>query len=154
MLRDTHGDERAPAPRLDRLDELVRLAGEAGLTTTVAVIGDRRGLPGAVDRAAYAVVQEAITNTIRHAGPATVTIALTYHSDALEIEVSDDGSGGTGSAGTVAAGAQGILGMRERCRLLGGDLTAGPRPRGGFRVRARLPVAPCPAAPVAGEQPR
>ncbi|MPZ82379.1 MAG: sensor histidine kinase [Actinophytocola sp.] len=151
MLRaDTEADQRVPVPGLDQLDQLVRLARDAGLTVTVEVTGRgggrEREVAGMVDRAAYGLVQEAITNAIRHAGPATVTITLTYEPDALDIEIVDDGAGSPGGIlPDRATGGRGILGMRERCHLLGGDFAAGPRPGGGFRVHARLPVAPDPA---------
>jgi signal transduction histidine kinase len=108
-----------------------------------------------VDTTAYRIVQESITNVIRHVGPTRVTVALDHGSDVLEVRVTDDGcrdaADGPGNGAGAAAGGspggsagpgRGIVGMRERCLLLGGELTAGPRPCGGFEVRARLPLAP------------
>jgi signal transduction histidine kinase len=92
-------------------------------------------LPPAVALAAYRIVQEAITNVIKHAGPARVTVALQYAQDALTIEVNDDGVGPTDNTC-----GHGLLGMRERVALYGGTVTAGPRPQGGFLVRAVLPT--------------
>lgn len=146
MLRaDTETEQWIPVPGLDQLDQLVRLARDAGLTVTVEVAGREREVPGPVDRAAYGIVQEAITNAIRHAGPARVTITLAYEPDALEIEVVDDGTGSPVRTPAGGTSGRGILGMRERCHLLGGDFSAGPRPGAGFRVHGRLPVAPDPA---------
>jgi signal transduction histidine kinase len=210
---------RAPAPGLDRVEELASLAREAGLDVKVEVPAPPRELPGPVDRAAYRILQESITNVIRHAGPARVSISVEYGPQELRIRVTDDGCGGRSGPGAVpaqrsaalpgtttapgattpgaatgatasgaatpggttldavsaataaspgaataaSAGAataasaaaeaattsvdgsaagtgRGIAGMRERCALLGGELTAGPRPGGGFEVYARLPL--------------
>ena len=111
-----------------------------------------------MDHTVYRILQESITNVIRHVGPTRVTVALDYGTDVLEVRVTDEGgrdASGGGSAGprpaagTVNGGSagpgRGIVGMRERCGLLGGELTAGPRPCGGFEVRARLPLAPAAA---------
>ncbi|MGN9910592.1 sensor histidine kinase [Phytohabitans sp. LJ34] len=135
VLRDT-GDGRAPVAGLDRVEELAGLAREAGLDVKVDVATPPRELPAAVDQAAYRILQESITNVIRHAGPARVTVEVAYEQSDLRVRVSDDGSGCD-----VGGGAgRGIEGMRERCTLLGGDLTAGPRASGGFEVSARLPL--------------
>ena len=135
------GDDRGDAPTagLDQIKELAGMARDAGLDVTVEVRSAPRELPSAVDQAAYRILQESITNAIRHAGPARVTVSLGYGPDDLEILVSDDGRGPDGPAD---GGGQGIVGMRERAALLGGELTAGPRPGGGFQVRARLPLPP------------
>ncbi len=89
-----------------------------------------------VGRAAFRIVQEALTNVAKHAGPATATVTITYAGDVLEIDVEDDGRGRQDGIGTGS----GINGMRERAAALGGELDAGPKPEGGFRVRARLPL--------------
>ncbi|WP_173056300.1 sensor histidine kinase [Phytohabitans houttuyneae] len=136
VLRDTE-DGRAPTPGLDRVEELAGLAREAGLDVKVDVAAPPRELPSAVDQAAYRILQESITNAIRHAGPARVTVEVQYQPSDLRIRVTDDGSGCDGGGGA----GRGIEGMRERCALLGGDLTAGPRTGGGFEVYARLPLA-------------
>ena len=143
MLRDAE-DRRAPTPGLGQVEELVGMAGEAGLDVKLEVASPPRELPSAVDQAAYRILQESITNVIRHAGPARVTVSLTYGPDELELRVADDGRGPR-DAGHGAEGGQGIVGMRERAALLGGELTAGPRPGGGFQVEARLPLPPDPA---------
>jgi signal transduction histidine kinase len=135
-----HGEEgapRAPAPGLEALDELVARTSAAGLPVTVEVTGTPRPLPAAVGLAAYRIVQEALTNVTRHAGrPATATVRLRYGPDELAVEVTDDGPGAEDTSGTGS----GLLGMAERAAALGGHLEAGPRPDGGFRVAARLPV--------------
>ncbi|MFJ6164669.1 sensor histidine kinase [Micromonospora orduensis] len=136
------GAERGPVPGLARLPALRdRLAG-AGLSVEVRVAGDPRELPAAVDLAAYRVVQEALTNVLRHAGVARAEVAVAYRPDEVTVEVTDRG------AGAVRAGldpaddesGHGLAGMRERVTALGGRLTAGPRPDGGFRVYAHLPA--------------
>ncbi|GAA4674761.1 sensor histidine kinase [Phytohabitans rumicis] len=135
VLRESD-DGRAPIPGLDRVEELASVAREAGLDVKVDVPAPPREVPGAVDRAAYRIVQESITNVIRHAGPARVTVAVAYQPDDLRIRVTDTGRGGD----CAGAAGRGIAGMRERCALLGGELAAGPRSGGGFEVYARLPL--------------
>ena len=144
MLRDAD-DRRAPTPGLGQVEELVGMAREAGLDVKLEVASPARELPSATDQAAYRILQESITNAIRHAGPARVTVSLTYGPDDLELRVADDGRGPR-DGGDRAARGQGIVGMRERAALLGGELTAGPRPGGGFQVQASLPLPPEPAA--------
>ena len=100
--------------------------------------GTRRPLPAGAELAVYRVVQESLTNAIKHAGGATTQVALTWGDDALEIRVADRGDGGP-SPELVGAG-HGLIGMRERLRVHGGELDAGPRPGGGFEVVARLPL--------------
>jgi signal transduction histidine kinase len=146
VLRSAHGDGGAPAPGLAQVDELAGLAREAGLDVKIEGGLPPRELPASVDQAAYRIVQESLTNAIRHAGPARVTISIVHGPGDLELEVADDGRGCPVGA-TPAGGGRGIVGMRERATLLGGELTAGPRPDGGFSVRARLPLAPLPPLP-------
>lgn len=138
VLTDSSDDQRSPAPGLARVDELVQLARGAGLEVSIDLPADLSELPSALDGAAYRILQESLTNVIRHAGPSRVTIALRHDGDELLIDVRDDGRGGT--AGSAAGGGRGLAGMRERCLLLGGSMWAGPRPGGGFQVAARLPV--------------
>ncbi|MFD1939667.1 sensor histidine kinase [Nonomuraea mangrovi] len=145
VLRDDNGDDggREPYPGLGHIDELAAKAREAGLEVELEETSPAAPLPSAVGSAAYRIVQESITNVVRHAGPTRVTVALNPGIEALEIRVTDEGSRaapGRRSADPRPAG-RGILGMRERCQLLGGELDAGPLPGGGFEVRARLPLA-------------
>jgi len=157
VLRDDD-DGRTPRPGLERINDLVSMAREAGLDVKLETGSPEAPLPSAVDTTAYRIVQESITNVIRHAGPTRVTVALNHGSDVLDVRVTDDGGRDAAGdaarpdapaerrAGVVTAGSaepgRGIVGMRERCQLLGGQLSAGPRAGGGFEVRARLPLAP------------
>jgi signal transduction histidine kinase len=130
---------RSPTWTLARLDELVSQAAAAGLEVRTETDGEVRRLPFAVDVAAFRIVQEALTNVSRHAGPATATVRVSYGDGELTVQVDDDGRGPSPHRAAAGSG-NGIVGMRERVAVLGGDLQAGPRPGGGFRVRARLPL--------------
>jgi len=135
------GDEappRAPASGLARLDSLVAGAGATGLEVRTRVEGLPRPLPAGTDLAAFRIVQESLTNVTRHAGPASATVLVRYGPDDLTVRVDDDGRGPV--AATGPGNGNGIRGMRERVAALGGELTTGPRPGGGFRVQARLPI--------------
>jgi signal transduction histidine kinase len=135
------GDEqapRSPTPTLARLDNLVSQAAAAGLEVRTETKGEARPLPFGVDVAAFRIVQEALTNVTRHAGPATAIVHIVYGEQDLTVQVDDDGRGAA-QHGRSEPG-KGIVGMRERVAALGGELEAGPRPGGGFRVRARLPL--------------
>jgi len=103
---------------------------------SLQVRGDRRQLPASVDLAAFRIVQESLTNIVRHAQASSATVALTYAGRDLTVQIDDDGHG----PGAQVAGGSGIAGMRERATALGGELEAGPQPAGGFRVHARLPL--------------
>ncbi|WP_280418983.1 sensor histidine kinase [Nocardia carnea] len=138
VLRD--GDEREPFPGLDQIRELTGKAREAGLDISLEQPESVPALPSAVGSAAYRIVQESLTNVIRHAGPTRVTVILEPVVDALYIRVIDEGRRTPGPGHTGSG--RGIAGMRERCRLLGGELDAKPRPGGGFEVTAGLPFAP------------
>jgi signal transduction histidine kinase len=140
MLRDPNQDRRTPPAGLGQLEELAGVAREAGLDVKLELAAPPAELPTATDQAAYRILQESITNAIRHAGPARVVVSVTYRSDELELLVVDDGRG-LHDPDAQGAG-RGIAGMRERAALLGGELSAGPRPGGGFQVRARLPLGP------------
>jgi signal transduction histidine kinase len=132
-------DPTQPAPGVAQLETLVDGARRAGLETTLTVTGHRRALPAAVDLAAYRIVQESLTNAIRHAGPATASVELGYGDDELRIDVADTGRGKP--AGTVSEGTgHGLAGMRERAAAVGGSVESGPSPAGGYRVAARLPL--------------
>jgi signal transduction histidine kinase len=132
-------DDRAPTPGLARLDALLGRMSDTGVPVRVETTGQRRDLPAAVDLAAYRVIQEALTNVLRHAGPAAATVRLDYQEEALSVEITDTGRGGPAAA---PGGGHGVLGMRERVTALGGTFSAGRGPAGGFRVHALLPVAP------------
>jgi signal transduction histidine kinase len=124
-----------PAPGLADLGRLAATTLDAGVRVDVQWRGDRRPLPAEVDLSAFRIVQEAVTNVIRHAGTRNCQVSIDCHDEELSIEVTDDGRGGV-----IAPAGYGVTGMRERADLLGGQLTAGPRPGGGFRVAARLPL--------------
>jgi signal transduction histidine kinase len=144
-LRQLLGAVTAPRPGLGRLSELTAPLQEAGLEVSVHREGaDVAELPAGVDLSAYRIVQEALTNTLRHAGATRASVTIRRLAGALELDVSDDGTGdGTGGSGASGAGAgRGLAGMRERATMLGGTFDAGPLPDGGFRVRARLPLEP------------
>jgi signal transduction histidine kinase len=141
------GDAWHPPPGLARLPDLLDQARSAGTPVRLRIEGTPVTLPSPVDLSAYRIVQEALTNTRKHAGPgAQANIVLTYEIGEITIEISDDGqhSNGHGLLGNGRAGndgtGNGLRGMRERARLLGGRFTAGPEPHGGFTVRATLPV--------------
>jgi signal transduction histidine kinase len=129
---------RSSMSTLGRLDALVAQAGAAGVEVRTEVDGEARALPLAVDAAAFRIVQEALTNVTRHAGPTTATVRVAYGDQDLTVEVHDDGHGP--GVRNRADGGTGLVGMRERVAALDGELQAGPRPDGGFRVRARLPL--------------
>ena len=177
VLRDPD-DSRVPHPGLDQIDELAAEARRAGLDLAVAAPAAPPPVPGAVGSAVYRILQESITNVIRHAGPTRVVVALDYGPDNVRVSVTNENPdagtkgrqaaaegravGGRAAAdgrtpvmsapsdgraaadGRAASQGRGITGMRERCRLLGGDLDAGPVPGGGFAVTAHLPLAPRP----------
>ncbi|MET9087814.1 sensor histidine kinase [Streptomyces sp. NPDC004237] len=132
--------DRAPGPTLARLDELADRVRATGMTVRVRREGTTEGLPAAVDLAAYRIVQEALTNTLRHAvGADEVDVRLTTEGECVEVMVVDNGRGRQGGPAAPGAG-RGLVGMRERVRLVGGTLRVGPLPGGGFEVAARLPV--------------
>jgi signal transduction histidine kinase len=138
---DPQGD-LAPVPGLADLDSLLAEVAKAGLPVEVAVEGKPRPLPAGVDLSAYRIVQEALTNVVKHAGPARAQITIRYRDRDVMVEVTDDGRGAAALAGDGRAGTgHGLLGMRERVAAFGGDLETGPGPGGGFRVAARLPLA-------------
>ncbi|WP_432519717.1 sensor histidine kinase [Kineococcus sp. SYSU DK006] len=139
VLRQGPGDERAPQPDARQIPDLVEQVRASGLDVAVRVHGQPRELPPAIGLAAYRIVQESLTNVLKHAGPrARAAVEVRWDPDALRLGVDDDGRG---AAALVQAGpgGQGLVGMGERARLHGGAVTAGPRPGGGFSVRATLP---------------
>src|ERR1700677_488195 len=144
-LRETLGvlrhEEDGDGSDLSQLDSLVTRAQTADVTVTVVVTGTERPLPPDVDQAAYRIVQEALTNVIRHAGHARASVHLHYSPQALSIQVEDDGKGAPASNGSRPSGSGlGLVGMRERVTALRGKLHDGARDTGGFQVRAELPL--------------
>jgi len=139
LRQDGEPAPRSPAPGLARVGDLVSQASAPGLEVRAETEGAVRDLPFGVDAAAYRIVQEALTNVARHAGPATATVRVTYGAEEVTVQVDDDGRGP--AARQQPASGNGITGMRERVAALGGELYAGPCPGGGFRVRARFPVS-------------
>jgi signal transduction histidine kinase len=132
-----------PWPGLGRLDELVAVMRESGLSVNLAVTGERGDLPAHVDLAAYRIVQESLTNVLRHAGPAEATVCVDRRAHEVALEITDDGGEGPSPGGS--RGGHGVAGMRERALGVGGTFEAAARPEGGFCVRARLPIAEPPS---------
>jgi signal transduction histidine kinase len=132
----------APVPGLADLDALLAEVAKAGLGVRVRVEGTPSPLPAGVDLSAYRIVQEALTNVVKHAGPARAQVTIGYRDQEVTVEVTDDGRGVAAPTGDGPARVgHGLIGMRERVAAFGGDLKVGPRPGGGFRVAARLPLA-------------
>ncbi|MEU6719265.1 histidine kinase [Nonomuraea sp. NPDC046802] len=130
-------DDTAPPRGLDHVAELVERARATGLDATLTIEGQRHDVPAAVDRTAYRIVQESLTNIARHAAAATASVRIDYRTDTLAVRVDDDGKA---TPDTAPAPGVGLLGMRERVTALGGHLRAAPRGEGGFSVQAELPV--------------
>ena len=129
----------APQPSMEHLELLVSQVREAGMPVELEVEGEPEPLPAGVDLSAYRIVQEALTNALKHAGPARALVRVRYRRDELELEILDDGPGPAADA-TNGAGGHGLIGMRERVSMFGGDLAAGERSGGGYSVHARLPL--------------
>jgi signal transduction histidine kinase len=137
VLRDGHDDsDRHPSPDVDRVPELIEQTRAAGVPVTLRTEGTPFDVPPGIGVAAYRIVQEALTNVLKHAGAAQTDVVLRYEPDALELLVADQGAGRANGGGT----GHGLIGMRERVAVFGGSIEAGPRADGGFSVRARLPV--------------
>jgi signal transduction histidine kinase len=139
MLRADEDDPLAPQPGLSDLPRLVEQVREAGLPVELELEGEQRELPVGLELSAYRIVQEALTNALKHAGDARATVRVRYLQDSLELEVVDDGPGAAAAA-AAHGGGHGLVGMRERVALYGGRFEAARRPSGGFTVRALLPV--------------
>jgi signal transduction histidine kinase len=137
MLRGDAHEPLTPQPGLRDVPILVTQLREAGLPVEVNVEGERRELPVGIELSAYRIVQEALTNALKHAGEARASVNIRYGSDSLELEIADDGAG---ASAPVPSGGHGLLGMRERVALYGGRLDAGRRPSGGFVIRVLLPI--------------
>ena len=136
MRRDGDGLELAPQPGLDGLDSLVQEIGRAGLPVELHLDGERFPLPPGIDLSAYRIVQEGLTNALKHARANHAEVTVRYGPDEVEIEVHDDGTGATPSDGY----GHGLIGIRERVRLYGGEMTAGRTNGGGFTLSTRLPL--------------
>jgi signal transduction histidine kinase len=138
LRRPEEAPALAPQPSLEHLDKLVEQACEAGLPVELRVEGEPLPLPAGVDLTAYRLVQEGLTNALKHARAERAQVLVRYSDGDIEVTVSDDGQG----AGSGDGGGHGLVGMRERVAVYGGELEAGPRPEGGYRLRAKLPLAP------------
>jgi signal transduction histidine kinase len=143
MLRTTEASEATLSPQagLGDVEALAAHVSEAGLPVKVAVEGPPVPLPASVDLSAYRIIQEALTNALKHAGAAEAGVNIRYGIESLELVIVDNGRGvSAGGADHHEGGGRGLIGMKERVALFGGELDAGPRPEGGFRVHARLPL--------------
>ena len=141
VLRGADGDaDRDPQPGLDRLEGLVAAVRGAGLAVDLEVTGGQRRLPPAVELSAYRIVQEALSNALRHAPGAAATVEVRYEPDRLRLRVENQAPPDRGRSPRPASAGQGIVGMRERAAMLGGTLAAGPTPEGGYLVEAVLPL--------------
>ena len=135
-MHDGEDADLSPQPGLDSLDALVERVGRAGLPVRLQVEGDAVQLPRAVDLSAYRIVQEGLTNSLKHANATRADVTVRYAPDAVQLEIRDDGVG----AGTTDGLGHGLVGIRERVKIYGGEMNAGTAPEGGFVLRARLPV--------------
>ena len=147
VLRDTEPeglttDDHAPQPSLAHIERLVTHVRDSGVPVEVDVLGTPQDLPPGVDLSAYRIVQEALTNVLKHAADARARVVLEYADDALAVTVTNDGvPGQVNGNGSGPGGGHGLIGIRERVAVVGGDVDAGPRPDGGYQIRARLPFA-------------
>jgi signal transduction histidine kinase len=137
LRRPEEAPALAPQPSLEHLDKLVAQAREAGLPVELQIEGTPEQLPAGVDLTAYRLVQEGLTNALKHARAEHAVVLVRYSDGHVELTVSDDGPGG----GDGDKGGHGLVGMRERVSVYGGELEAGPRPEGGYQLRAKLPIA-------------
>ncbi|WP_395297436.1 sensor histidine kinase [Kitasatospora hibisci] len=148
LASNTRREPPAPAPGLADLDRLVAATADAGVRVELRRSGDQRPLPPELDLSAYRIVQEALTNVVRHADVGHCRVAVEYGDEELSVEVVDDGRGAARAPGKNPGQGFGLVGMRERVALLHGRLSVGPRPEGGFRVAARLPLPEPVTAPA------
>jgi signal transduction histidine kinase len=138
LRRPEEAPALAPQPSLEHLDRLVEQTREAGLPVDLRVVGEAVELPAGVDLTAYRLVQEGLTNALKHARATRAEVLVNYGDGQIEVMVRDDGKG----VGNGDGGGHGLVGMRERVSVYGGELDAGPQAGGGYRLRARLPLAP------------
>jgi signal transduction histidine kinase len=139
LRRGPAAPELAPQPGLAQVDSLIKPVRDAGVDVTLKITGERRDLPAALDLSAYRIVQEALTNVLKHANATRVEVTVDYAADAITLTISDNGAGSSTARAGGSTG-HGLIGMRERADLFDGELTTGSSPLGGFTVRARLPV--------------
>ena len=142
ILRATEaeGGDLSPQPGLGDVERLAAEVTKAGLPVKVTIEGTPAALPSSIDLTAYRIIQEALTNALKHAGPAHAQVAVQHHADEIELDITDDGAGRPDDGVPRDGGGRGLIGMRERVALFGGDLQVGPRPEGGYRVHVRLPL--------------
>ena len=140
LRRPEEAPALAPQPSLEQIERLVEQTRDAGLPVDLRIEGEPVPLPAGLDLTAYRLVQEGLTNTLKHAGAATASVRIHFGPGRLELEVADDGLGGNGKRGT----GHGLIGMRERVDLYGGALESGPRPEGGWLLCARFPLETSP----------
>src|SRR5919204_999937 len=136
LRRPEEAPALAPQPSLEHLDRLIEQARDAGLAVELKIEGEAVQLPAGIDLTAYRLVQEGLTNALKHARATRAEVLVSYGDGAIEVTVTDNGNG----VGNGDGGGHGLVGMRERVSVYGGDLDAGPQPGGGYRLRARLPV--------------
>ena len=143
MRSEDRPGELTPQPGLRRLDGLVEQMEESGLPTRLSIEGEEVSLPAGIDLNAYRIIQESLTNSLKHGGPATkAVVRLVYEPQQITIEVEDDGRGSAADPSGSDEPGHGLVGMGERVAMLGGTLSAGPRHGGGFLVRATIPRLP------------
>jgi signal transduction histidine kinase len=141
-LRDaSESPALTPRPSLSQVDQLVARAQESGLAVALEIEGEAIPLPAGIDLTVYRLVQEGLTNTIRHAAARHAEVRVRFDPGHIEVEVCDDGRGTSGADSQSGNGGHGLMGMRERVSIFGGEFESGSRPEGGFRLRARIPVA-------------
>jgi signal transduction histidine kinase len=141
LRRPEEAPALAPQPSLQHLDRLIEQAREAGLPVELRIEGEATELPAGLDLTAYRLVQEGLTNAMKHARATRAEVVVRYGEGAVELLVSDDGRGTKDGDGATESGGHGLVGMRERVAVYGGELDAGPRPEGGYALRARLPLS-------------
>ena len=140
LLATDQERQPGPQPGLKQLGGLAAQVSEAGLPVEVVVEGKPLDMPASADLSAYRIVQEALTNALKHSRASHARVVVKYHDDGIELEVSDDGIGLSDPTRNANKGGRGLLGMRERVALFGGELSVGPALAGGYLVQARLPI--------------
>ena len=140
VLRREEESYKAPQPGLGYLEKLIEQTREAGLPVEVSIEGQPYELPQGADLSAFRIVQEALTNSLKHAGPSQASVCIKYSPDKLELRVTDNGRGAAERLSNGSVAGHGLVGMRERVAMFGGDLKSGPLPGGGYQVQATLPL--------------